>query len=41
VANSSGCWDWWGYFGAGDADYATEGGARLIAIMDMVHALGG
>lgn len=41
VVNPLGCWDWWGYLGAGDAGYATQDGLQITAIMNMVHALGG
>lgn len=41
VINPLGCWDWWGYLGAGDAGYATRAGVQVTAIMNMVHALGG
>jgi hypothetical protein len=41
VVNPLGCWDWWGYLGAGDAAYATSDGLQIEAIMNMVHALGG
>ena len=41
VINPLGCWDWWGYLGAGDAGYAKHGGVQITAIMNMVHALGG
>jgi hypothetical protein len=36
--NPSGCWDWWGYTGAG---YATRNGAQLAAVRRMLIALGG
>jgi poly(3-hydroxybutyrate) depolymerase len=38
-SNPQGCWDWWGYLGAGN--YDTHGGPQIEAIMKMVHALGG
>lgn len=38
-SNPQGCWDWWGYLGAGN--YDTHGGAQIESIMRMVHALGG
>jgi poly(3-hydroxybutyrate) depolymerase len=38
-SNPQGCWDWWGYLGAGN--YDTHGGAQIESIMKMVHALGG
>lgn len=41
VVNPLGCWDWWGYLGAGDAGYATHDGVQITAIMNMVHAIGG
>jgi hypothetical protein len=37
-ANPSGCWDWWGYDGA---NFAQKSGPQMVAIMNMVHALGG
>ncbi|MGH6655940.1 MAG: extracellular catalytic domain type 2 short-chain-length polyhydroxyalkanoate depolymerase [Actinocrinis sp.] len=39
--NPLGCWDWWGYLGAGDGAYPTRNGLQITAIMNMVHALGG
>ena len=39
--NPKGCWDWWGYLGAGDADYATKRGPQMQTVMNMVSALGG
>ncbi len=38
-SNPQGCWDWWGYLGAGN--YDTHGGPQIEAVMAMVHALGG
>jgi poly(3-hydroxybutyrate) depolymerase len=37
-SNPQGCWDWWGYLGAGN--YDTHGGPQIETIMKMVHALG-
>jgi poly(3-hydroxybutyrate) depolymerase len=37
-ANPSGCWDWWGYDGA---NFAQKSGPQMLAIMNMVHAVGG
>ncbi|HEX5496590.1 MAG TPA: PHB depolymerase family esterase [Mycobacteriales bacterium] len=39
--NPQGCFDWWGYLGAFDADYPIHGGAQLESIMNMIRALGG
>ena len=39
--NPKGCWDWWGYLGAADGDYATKDGPQMRTIMNMVSALGG
>lgn len=39
--NPEGCFDWWGYLGPADANYAVHGGAQLESIMNMVRALGG
>lgn len=36
--NPQGCWDWWGYDGS---DFAVHGAPEMIAILNMVHALGG
>jgi len=41
LINPLGCWDWWGYLGAGDAAYPTRAGVQITAIMNMVRALGG
>ena len=41
LTNPNACWDWWGYLGASDANYARHGGAQLETIMRIVHALGG
>lgn len=41
LINPLGCWDWWGYLGAGDASYPTKAGVQISAIMNMVRALGG
>jgi poly(3-hydroxybutyrate) depolymerase len=37
VYNPRGCWDWWGYTGAG---YATKDGAQIKAVLGMVDRLG-
>jgi len=37
VYNPRGCWDWWGYTGAG---YATKEGAQIRAVLGMVDRLG-
>ena len=39
--NPKGCWDWWGYLGAADGDYATKNGPQTRTVMNMVTALGG
>ena len=39
--NPKGCWDWWGYLGGADTGYATRSGPQMVAVMKMVHALGG
>ena len=39
--NPNGCWDWWGYLGAADGDYATKDGPQMRTVMNMVTALGG
>ena len=39
--NPKGCWDWWGYLGPNDADYATRRGPQMATVMNMVAALGG
>ncbi len=39
--NPKGCWDWWGYLGANDGDYATRDGKQMVTVMNMVRALGG
>ncbi|MDP9408339.1 MAG: PHB depolymerase family esterase [Actinomycetota bacterium] len=39
--NPKGCWDWWGYLGPGDVDYATQRGPQMQTVMAMVTALGG
>ncbi len=39
--NPKGCWDWWGYLGVGDTDYATKRGPQMQTVMNMVSALGG
>lgn len=36
--NPQGCWDWWGYT---DANYATQNGPQVRAIMTIIEALGG
>lgn len=37
--NPNGCWDWWGYLGAGD--YDTKAGPQMSTIMGMAGGLGG
>jgi poly(3-hydroxybutyrate) depolymerase len=39
--NPKGCWDWWGYLGAGDTGYATKSGPQMVTVMNEVQALGG
>jgi poly(3-hydroxybutyrate) depolymerase len=39
--NPKGCWDWWGYLGPNDGDYATRDGKQMQTVMNMVSALGG
>jgi poly(3-hydroxybutyrate) depolymerase len=39
--NPKGCWDWWGYLGANDGNYATRNGPQMTTVMNMVTALGG
>ncbi|MGZ4547347.1 MAG: depolymerase, partial [Blastococcus sp.] len=39
--NPKGCWDWWGYLGANDTDYANKLGPQMRTVMRMVTALGG
>jgi hypothetical protein len=39
--NPKGCWDWWGYLGSADGDYATREGKQMRTVMNMVSALGG
>jgi poly(3-hydroxybutyrate) depolymerase len=39
--NPNGCWDWWGYLGPADGDYATKNGPQMRTVMNMVAALGG
>jgi len=39
--NPKGCWDWWGYLGPQDADYATKLGPQMRTVMNMVGALEG
>jgi poly(3-hydroxybutyrate) depolymerase len=39
--NPKGCWDWWGYLGADDTDYANKLGPQMRTVMRMVTALGG
>jgi poly(3-hydroxybutyrate) depolymerase len=39
--NPKGCWDWWGYLGWNDGDYATKLGPQMRTVMNMVTALGG
>ncbi len=41
LGNPKGCWDWWGYLGPGDVDYATKRGPQMQTVMNMVTALGG
>jgi poly(3-hydroxybutyrate) depolymerase len=38
VANPNGCWDWWGYSGAG---YATKSGPQMAAVRAMLDRLAG
>ncbi|MDP9396972.1 MAG: poly(3-hydroxybutyrate) depolymerase [Actinomycetota bacterium] len=39
--NPKGCWDWWGYLGPNDDDYATRGGPQMATVMSMVGAVKG
>lgn len=39
--NPKGCWDWWGYLGPNDDNYATRSGPQVATVMAMVRALGG
>jgi poly(3-hydroxybutyrate) depolymerase len=39
--NPKGCWDWWGYLGVLDVNYATKLGPQMRTVMNMVTALGG
>ena len=41
IVNPKGCWDWWGYLGPGDVDYATKNGPQMRTVMNMIAALGG
>jgi poly(3-hydroxybutyrate) depolymerase len=41
IVNPKGCWDWWGYLGPGDVDYANKLGPQMRTVMAMVDALGG
>ncbi|MDP9390653.1 MAG: PHB depolymerase family esterase [Actinomycetota bacterium] len=41
IFNPKGCWDWWGYLGPNDVDYATKLGPQMRTVMNMVEALGG
>jgi poly(3-hydroxybutyrate) depolymerase len=41
IYNPKGCWDWWGYLGPRDVDYATKLGPQVRTVMNMVRALGG
>jgi poly(3-hydroxybutyrate) depolymerase len=41
ISNPNGCWDWWGYLGPQDVDYATKLGPQMRTVMNMVTALGG
>ncbi|SNS79352.1 poly(3-hydroxybutyrate) depolymerase [Geodermatophilus pulveris] len=41
LGNPKGCWDWWGYLGPADVDYATKRGPQMATVMNMVTALGG
>jgi len=39
--NPKGCWDWWGYLGANDGNYATRNGPPVTTVMNMITARGG
>ncbi len=39
--NPRGCWDWWGYLGPVDVNYANKRGPQVRTVMNMVDALGG
>jgi poly(3-hydroxybutyrate) depolymerase len=41
IYNPEGCWDWWGYLGPQDVDYADKLGPQMRTVMNMVTALGG
>lgn len=41
IVNPKGCWDWWGYLGPNDVDYAAKDGPQMRTVLNMVHALGG
>jgi poly(3-hydroxybutyrate) depolymerase len=41
IYNPKGCWDWWGYLGPRDVDYANKLGPQMRTVMNMVTALGG
>jgi poly(3-hydroxybutyrate) depolymerase len=41
IYNPKGCWDWWGYLGPNDTDYANRLGPQMRTVMNMVAALGG
>ena len=41
IFNPRGCWDWWGYLGPQDTDYANKLGPQMRTVMNMVEALGG
>jgi poly(3-hydroxybutyrate) depolymerase len=41
IYNPKGCWDWWGYLGPNDVDYANKLGPQMRTVMNMVRALGG
>jgi poly(3-hydroxybutyrate) depolymerase len=38
LSNPNGCWDWWGYSGAG---YATKAGPQMMAVRAMLDRLAG
>src|SRR4051812_14897531 len=33
--NPKGCWDWWGYLGPQDTDYANKLGPQMRTVMNM------
>jgi poly(3-hydroxybutyrate) depolymerase len=41
IYNPAGCWDWWGYLGVQDVDYANKLGPQMRTVMNMVTAFGG